>query len=105
MNIKHRLGDKVSIAVTLHQLGTLAQIQGDPAEAWQLYKKILAIKRQVGNQSGIALTLHALDSLAQAYGDHAEAHSFYSEALAIYERLGSSAAAIARELLKSLPAH
>ena len=75
-------------AAALHQLGMLAQAQGDNPEARRLYQESLAIQEQLGNLSGRASSLHALGVLAQGQGDYPEARRLYQESLAIEEQLG-----------------
>ncbi len=80
-------GEK-TIAAALHQLGVIAQDQGEVAEARRLYGESLAISERLGDQRGRAITLHQLGMIAQHQGEYAEARRLYGESLAIKERLG-----------------
>ncbi|WP_320410732.1 tetratricopeptide repeat protein [Candidatus Viridilinea mediisalina] len=70
-------------AVTLYELGRLAQNEGRYAEAHDYYEQALEIKREVLPQPhrSTAATLHQLGNLAQAEGCYAEAHDYYEQAL------------------------
>ncbi len=76
------------MAITLHQLGMLAQAQGDYPEARRLYEESLRIEEQLGDRAGVAITLHQLGMLAQAQGDYPEARRLYEESLRLAEQLG-----------------
>jgi len=67
------LGNLAGKAVTLHQLGRLAQDRGDYGEAERLYRESLEIKERLGNLAGKAVTLHALGKLRWEQGRKAEA--------------------------------
>jgi tetratricopeptide (TPR) repeat protein len=99
LDIKRKLGNQSGIAITLHQLGMIAQQQGDYETARARYAESLDIKRKLGNQSGIAITLHQLGMLAEIAGDKTEAARLFRQALEILERLKSPNAEIARESL------
>ena len=81
-------GDRPALAGILHQLGMLAQAQGDIAEARDLYNRSIACDRELGNKSGIAKSLHQLGLLAQEQGDYTEARRLYGQTLAITVELG-----------------
>ncbi|MGI5239139.1 tetratricopeptide repeat protein [Dactylosporangium sp. CA-139066] len=49
--IEEQLGDRAGMATGYHQLGVLAQAQGDYAEAERRYQQSLTISQQVGNRS------------------------------------------------------
>ncbi len=78
--------DKLLTGMALHQLGMLAQLQGEYEEARQLYKGSLEIEKQLG---GGADTLHQLGILAQDQGEYEEAKRLYEESLQISTRLGN----------------
>lgn len=54
LEIAEKLGNQSGIASSLHQLGIIAQEQGDYATARRLYQRSLEIKEKLGNQAGIA---------------------------------------------------
>ena len=80
--------DEALTARALHQLGTIAYLQGDYAEARRLYRQSLETFERLGDQSSKATTLHQLGMIAQAQGDYAEARRLYQQSLEIDERLG-----------------
>ncbi len=80
--------DEALTAWALHQLGNIAYLQGNYAEARQLYQQNLETCERLGNQSGKATTLHQLGMIAQDQGNYAEARWLYQQSLEIDERLG-----------------
>jgi len=80
--------DEALTARALHQLGIIAQAQGEYAEARRLYQQSLEIKARLGDQGGKATTLHQLGMIAQTQGDYAEARRLYQQSLETFERLG-----------------
>ena len=80
-------GNKPALAAILHQLGMLAQRQGDRAKAHVLYDQSIAIERELGDKAGIAKSLHQLGRLAQDQGDYTEARRLYGQALTINHEL------------------
>jgi tetratricopeptide (TPR) repeat protein len=102
LEIKRRLGNQSGIAITLHELGRLAQNEGKLTEARRLYDESLEIARRLGDQSGIAITLGQLGLLAEDEGDKAEAARLTREALDIFEKLRSPYAEKARRQLERL---
>ena len=80
--------DEELTARALHQLGMIAQAQGEYAEARRLYQQSLEIKERLGDQGGKAATLHQLGMIAQDQGEYAEARRLYQQSLEIEERLG-----------------
>ena len=89
MSIFERLGDQGRRASTLHQLGMIAQDQGDYPEARRLYGESLAITERLGDQGGRASTLGELGLLARQQKDYQAALSYTLQALDIFERLRS----------------
>ena len=83
-----RESDEPLAATTLYQLGSIAYLQGDYAEAQRLYGQSLEIKERLSDQGGQARILHQLGIIAQAQGDYAEARQLYGQSLEIKERLG-----------------
>jgi tetratricopeptide (TPR) repeat protein len=90
------------MALSLHQLGMIAQDQGDYEMARRLYEQSLEIRRQLGDQAGMAFSLGQLGVLAQDQGDHATARRLYEQSLKIFERLKSPYAETARKSLAGL---
>ena len=54
LDINERLGDQAGMATSYHNLGILAQDQGDYEEAARQYQRSLDINEQLGNQAGMA---------------------------------------------------
>ena len=81
--------DRAGAASTLHELGMLAQDQGELAEARKLYDRSLKIKQEFNDKPGIAATLHQLGMLAQDRGDYQEARQHYGDSLTISRRLNN----------------
>ncbi|HUT18463.1 MAG TPA: tetratricopeptide repeat protein, partial [Anaerolineae bacterium] len=89
LEIERKLGNQAGIAKSLHQLGTLAQLQGDNDEARRLYEESLEIERKLGNQAGIAKSLHQLGMLAEIEGTIEDAADLFEQSLDILDRLQS----------------
>jgi tetratricopeptide (TPR) repeat protein len=103
LRISEELGDRAGVATfrdlgarreqaaVLHQLGMLAQQQGNYGQARRLYEESLRIEEELGNRAGVAQTLHQLGMLAQDTGDYGQARRLYEESLRIKEELGDRA--------------
>ncbi|MDI6794833.1 MAG: tetratricopeptide repeat protein, partial [bacterium] len=100
LRILRELGNKRSIAQSLHQLGIISRDQGDYASARRQYEESLRIRRKLGNKRSIVSTLHQLGMLAENEGDLKEAAAYFSEALQMFEELGAPETAIAKKDLK-----
>jgi tetratricopeptide (TPR) repeat protein len=79
---------KRDLAVTYHQLGTVAQGEGRLEEAAEWYGRSLTIEVELGNRQGIASSYHQLGAMAQDLGRLEEAAEWYGKSLAISEDLG-----------------
>lgn len=99
LDIVKVMGLEQSIAMRLHQLGSLALYQGEIAEARRLYNESLEIEKKLENEIGVAKSLHQLAILAYFQGEAEEAQRLSSECLAIANRLGDNQT-IALVLLK-----
>ena len=75
-------------AVSLNNLGLIAETQGDLAEAEQLHRESLAIKRD-WQPARRGSSLNNLGLIAKTQSDLAEAERLYRESLAIEERLAT----------------
>jgi hypothetical protein len=73
------------IADSLHQLGILAQDQGDLDDARRLQREP-GIKEKLGDQSGIARSMHNLGMLAEKQGDRAEAFAYSASRWEFFRR-------------------
>jgi predicted ATPase/class 3 adenylate cyclase len=75
------LGDKAGIANVVGDLGELAQMCGDYAQARAYYDEKLALGRELGDRHHETSGLHSLASLAMEEGDDRRAAALYQEAL------------------------
>jgi len=82
-----KAGDEKNHAVSLHQLGMIAQERRDFGEAERWYRQSLSIKERIGNEHGQAGTLHQLGRIAEDQGQWDEAARFYAGAEAIFVRV------------------
>jgi tetratricopeptide (TPR) repeat protein len=76
-------------AVWIHQLGNLAYVRGQYAEAERLYRLSLDIFELASDRASIASSYHQLGILAQRKGDYSEAERQYRASLTIEEQLGN----------------
>ncbi|MCJ7668080.1 MAG: tetratricopeptide repeat protein, partial [Anaerolineae bacterium] len=97
--IKRDLGDQAGIAKSLHQLGIIAQDQGEHQQAKELYNQSLEIERTLGDQAGIAASLFQLGRVAEDEGKSDEAIRLFKESLAIAEKLDVPEAEMVRQAL------
>lgn len=70
-------------ATALHGAGTLAQYQGEYAQARRLLEQSLALRRTLGDSTGVASTSNNLAIVLQYLGEFASAATLYEESLAI----------------------
>ena len=83
------------MAVSYHQLGTIAQDRGDYDEATRQYQRAIDISERLGDQAGMATTCSQLGILeAERGGPEAVAIAWHVKALAIRLRLGIPQAVI-----------
>jgi len=81
--------DSLRQAAWTGQLGNLAYLRGDLADAARQYRRALDIFERLGNQAGMANSYGQLGVLAYDRGDYEEAARQYQLALDIDERLGN----------------
>jgi len=94
LEIKERLGgEERGIAVVQGQLGTLALMQRDLAEARRRYREALERFRALGEERSEAILWHQLGMVAQEAREWDEAERCYRQSLAIGERIGDKAGA------------
>ncbi len=77
------IGDRQGEAQSLNNLGLIAEIRGDVADAELLQRESLVIRREMGDRLGEAASLGNLGVIAQNRGDLAQAERLYREGLAI----------------------
>ena len=75
--------DRHAQAGTYHQLGMVAEDQGQWAEAERYYREALGIKIEFNDRYSQASTYHQLGVVAEEQGQWAEAAGHYGEALRI----------------------
>jgi len=64
--MRQGLGDKHGLALSLGNLGFVAQQQGDHTTARSLYERSLSIRRELGGNADVLVLLDSLASLALA---------------------------------------
>ena len=74
-------------AAFTHELGMLADRQGDYEEAERLFTRALEIEERLGNRNSMASTHHMLGILFQHRGDYDRAASHFDRSLAIKKEL------------------
>jgi tetratricopeptide (TPR) repeat protein len=82
------LGDKATIAYSLHVWGYLAWSQGDLEQAAILSEESLHLSSEVRLEWNVAETLNTLGDIARAQGEYEKASKLYDVCNAIWERLG-----------------
>lgn len=93
LEIKQTLGDIRGLGVTQGQLGTLALMENNPAEAAQRYQAALALFRQLKEPASEAIVLHQLGMAFQQARQFDAAEQHYRDAARIHEGLGNLAGA------------
>ena len=68
-------------AAWTQEIGKIAQVQGNYAEAERHYQQSLEMSASVGDTAAVSRSLHRLGILAQARGDYAEAERRYQLSL------------------------
>jgi len=81
-------GDREGEASAYHQLGNIAEDQGELATARVWYLKSLAISEKEGILRGAVAAYFQLGHVAQEHRDLAKALEWYRKALAISEKMG-----------------
>jgi predicted ATPase/DNA-binding CsgD family transcriptional regulator len=82
--LARRLGDQVSIADSLTQLGHVAAAGNDYPGARACHDEALAIRRAISDRRGTAISLSSLGVLARAQGDLVQARLLLEEALVLF---------------------
>jgi diguanylate cyclase (GGDEF)-like protein len=84
----HTLGDRIGEARALSNLGTLAQRQGDPNRAVDLFLQALALQRAAGNDAQVANSLNNLGFVYSTdLADYGRSLSYHLDALAVRQRM------------------
>ncbi|MEU8285163.1 tetratricopeptide repeat protein, partial [Micromonospora sp. NPDC048905] len=82
------LGNRAGMASSHGQLGILAHLRGDYAEADRRYQQSLTIDEELGNRAGMASSISELATLRTEAGGFAEAVTLHCQALAIRLEIG-----------------
>jgi diguanylate cyclase (GGDEF)-like protein len=89
----HTLGDRLGEARALSNLGTLAQRQGEPLKAVDLFTRALALQREAGNDAQVANSLNNLGFVYSTdLADYGKSLSYHLDALAVRERMNDKPA-------------
>jgi predicted ATPase/Tfp pilus assembly protein PilF len=88
LEIRERIGDTRGIAGSLGALGNVAQFQGRPTEALELFQRSLAINRENGNQVWEGANLTCLGNCSRAIGDLEAARGYLEQAIELNRRIG-----------------
>ncbi len=78
-----KLGDRRSMAIDLHNLGT---VESDPRAAIELFQRALTLRRERGDRFGVASTLAAMGG-SYALFDKGRAREAFAEAAAVFREL------------------
>jgi hypothetical protein len=73
-----------SAARWLHELGTIAQLGGDDAQAYDRHQLAAAMFSEVGDTAGVARSYDSLGTLAHARGDYQQAEHYYQAAMSFH---------------------
>jgi predicted ATPase len=82
------VGDKQSMAWSLHSLALVALLQGDYTTARSKFEESLALMREIGDKWGIAAALSNRGLVALYQGDYTTARSLIEESLALMREIG-----------------
>jgi len=77
--------------MSLNNLGTVADAQGDSARAIALCEEGLALRRELGHQQGIAESLYHLGLIVRAPGDGERAATLFAESVVLYQAMNATA--------------
>jgi predicted ATPase/DNA-binding XRE family transcriptional regulator len=83
LEIAREIGDKWLALVALHNLGNVAQTQGDIAAARHFHEESLATARETNEKWGIAWGLMGVGHVALDEGDYPAARRAFEESLAV----------------------
>jgi len=87
--VQRELGLPLGLQFSLHNLGQVAQAEGDLAAARARFAEGLEVNRRAGQADGLGMSLFYLGDLALDQGDLAAARARFAESLDVYRRTGS----------------
>ena len=76
-----KIGDRLSVAILLDNLGTNARGKGDLTASLQYHQQAYQIKKDIGDEVGLRMTRNSLAATLKRLGKPAEAISILEEAL------------------------
>jgi predicted ATPase/Tfp pilus assembly protein PilF len=88
LSVAEAAGDQKAIGSALRALAIMAQYQGHPERARELFEAALDRFREIDHKLGVGWILRNLGILSQARGDHDGAARLYRESLLILEEIG-----------------
>ena len=88
LELYREAGDKIGISNVLNNLGEVARLRGDYAEATRLYQESLTPCRELDDLLGTAIGLINLGYIALHDGKYEHAESLFSESLKLCRHLG-----------------
>src|SRR5262249_20170105 len=95
--LRRTLGDQLGIAMSLANLGEVAQSQGKSAQAITHYVESLTLRAELGDKEGIAYCLEGLADIASARGQPKRAARLWGAAETLREELSVPLPPSARE--------
>jgi len=88
----------------IHELGRIAEVRGDYADAERRYQQALDMFAAVGDREGVSRSYHSLGILAQAQGDYAGAEHRYQRSAEAAQGLPAGAKVAAAVSAEEPPA-
>jgi non-specific serine/threonine protein kinase len=86
MAVNREFGYRVDVVI--HNLGVLAEEEGDLEGARRLFEESVAVKRLLGDSLGLALSLAKLGEVIGTQGDIHLAHQLLGESVSLQRQLG-----------------
>ena len=90
MEIAHQLGDRLSEARAICNIGNALRLTGSPNEALKCYLENLECSREIGDLPGESIALLNLGTISESLGDLDKASSWYTMVRTWKSRLHSS---------------
>lgn len=78
MEIAHQLGDRLSEARAICNIGNALRLTGSPNEAQKCYLENLECSREIGDLPGESIALLNLGTISESLGDLDKASSWYT---------------------------
>jgi len=84
-----RVGERLLLALTLSNLGSVTRLLGDYAQALQYYEESLAYCREIGERRWTVVALNGIGFTLLDQGDYAKAWASLQQALALTQAIQS----------------